>query len=48
MYKIELVDGSVKWFNERIIREIYSNGDGTFTLEHFNNTKIIIKSCVKN
>lgn len=43
MYKIELVDGSTKWFNERIIMKITPNGDETFTLEHFNNSKVIIK-----
>lgn len=47
MYKIEFVDGSVKWFNERIIMKIYLNNDFTFTLEHFNNSKIIIKSFTK-
>ena len=47
MYQIELVDGSVKWFNERIIMKIYSNEDGTYTLEHFNNTKVVIKDFKK-
>ena len=47
MYKIELGDGSIKWFNERIIMKIIPNGDGTFTLEHFNNSKIVIKSFLK-
>lgn len=44
MYKIFRQDGILEWFNERIIMKIYSNEDGTFTLEHFNNSKIIIKS----
>jgi hypothetical protein len=43
MYKIFLEDGRLVWFNERIIRVIYQNEDGTFTLEHFNDSKIIIK-----
>ena len=47
MYKIELEDGTIKWFNERIIMKISQNEDGTFTLEHFNNSKIIIKSFAK-
>ena len=47
MYKIVMIDGSVRWFNERIIMEIYLNEDGTFTLEHFNNSKIIIKDFSK-
>jgi len=44
MYRIVLEDGSIKWFNERIIMKIHENEDGTYTLEHFNNNKIIIKS----
>ena len=47
MYKIIRQDGTVEWFNERIIMKIYSNEDGTFTLEHFNNSKIIIKGFAK-
>ena len=47
MYKIVLVDGSVKWFNERVIMKIHSNDDDTFTLEHFNHSKIVIKSFMK-
>jgi hypothetical protein len=47
MYKIELVDGSTAWFNERIIMKIIPNSDGTFTLEHFNNSKVVIKSFLK-
>jgi hypothetical protein len=47
MYKIVLQDGSVKWFNERIIMKIYSNEDGTFTLVHFNNGTVIIKGFEK-
>ena len=43
MYKIVLKDGSVKWFNERIIMKIHSNEDGTFTLQHFNDSKVVIK-----
>jgi len=47
MYQILLLDGSTKWFNERIIMKIHGHDDGTFTLEHFNNTKIKIKSFQK-
>lgn len=47
MYKIVLENGSIKWFNERIIMKIHENEDGTFTLEHFNNNKIIIKGFEK-
>jgi len=43
MYKIFLQDGTLVWFNKRIIMKISQNEDGTFTLEHFNNSKIIIK-----
>ena len=43
MYKIFLQDGTLVWFNERIIIKISQNEDGTFTLEYFNNSKIIIK-----
>ena len=44
MWEIKLKDGSVQWINERIIMKIYLNGDETYTLEHFNNSKIIIQS----
>lgn len=47
MYRIVLEDGNVKWFNGRIIMKIHSNEDGTYTLEHFNNNKIIIKDFEK-
>lgn len=47
MYKIVLENGNIKWFNERIIMKIHENEDGTFTLEHFNNSKIIIKGFEK-
>ena len=47
MWEIKLKDGSVQWINERIIMKIYLNEDGTFTLEHFNNSKIIIKGFSK-
>lgn len=47
MYEIMLEDGSVKWFNERIIMKIHYNGDGTYTLEHFNYSKVVIKSFKK-
>ena len=43
MYNIIRQDGTVECFNERIIMKIYPNEDGTFTLEHFNDSKIIIK-----
>lgn len=47
MWKIKLKDESVQWMNESIIMKIYLNRDGTYTLEHFNNSKIIIQSFVK-
>jgi hypothetical protein len=49
MYQIELVDGVVKFINERrIIMEIEWDVDGrTLTLTHFNNSKIQIKSFKK-
>jgi hypothetical protein len=47
MWEIKLKDGSVQWINERIIMKISQNEDGTFTLEHFNNSKIIIKGFSK-
>ena len=47
MYKIIRQDGTVEWFNERIIMKVYPNEDGTFTLVHFNDTKIIINSISK-
>jgi hypothetical protein len=47
MYKIFLEDGKLVWFNERIIMKISQNEDGTFTLEHFNNSKMIIKGFSK-
>lgn len=47
MYKITLLDNSVVLFNEKIIMKIYSNDNNTFTLEHFNHSKIVIKSFSK-
>ena len=47
MYKIELLDGNIKWFNERIIMQITPNNDGTFTLLHFNCNEVLIKSFLK-
>jgi hypothetical protein len=47
MYQIKLMDGSVKWYNERVIMIIHYNDDGTYTLEHFNNTKVIIREFTK-
>ena len=47
MYKIELLNGNIKWFNERIIMKIHSNSDGTFTIEHFNSSEVLIKSFLK-
>lgn len=44
MWEIKLKDGSVQWVNERIIMKIYLNKDETYTLEHFNNSRIIIQS----
>jgi hypothetical protein len=47
MYKIETIKGQVVYLNERIIMKIHSNEDGTFTLDHFNNTSMLIKSFTK-
>lgn len=47
MYKIELINGNTKWFNERVIMEITPNDDGTFTLKHFNYSEVLIKSFLK-
>lgn len=47
MYKIELEDGSVKWFNVCTIMEIEPIDKGGFGLFHFNHTSIIIKSFQK-
>lgn len=44
LYKIEMLDGSIKWMNERIIMKISSDDDGTFILTHFNDVHIKIKS----
>ena len=44
MYEIVLIDGSTMWMNERIIREVHPNEDGTFLLYHFNDTGRKIKS----
>ena len=44
MYEIELLDGKKVWMNERIIREVHPNEDGTLKLYHFNDISITIKS----
>ena len=44
MYIITLVSGEEIWMNERIIKQITLNQDKTFTLHHFNDSKIIIKN----
>jgi hypothetical protein len=44
MFEILLESGKLVFWNERIIMKIEENEDGTYTLEHFNNSKIIIKS----
>ena len=44
MYKITLITDDMIWMNERIIQKIECNADGTFTLYHFNNSSIQIKS----
>jgi hypothetical protein len=44
MYTIILTDDKKLWMNERLIQKIVPNEDGTFTLHHFNNNVIIIKS----
>ena len=47
MYEIVMIDGSVRWFNERIIMKIYTNNENELILEHFNNSTIVIKSFKK-
>jgi hypothetical protein len=47
MYQILLENGKVVFWNERIIMKIEENEDGTYTLEHFNNSKVIIKHFIK-
>ena len=44
MYEITLITGEKIWMNERIIQKIECNADGNFTLHHFNNSSIQIKS----
>ena len=44
MYRIILANHSVEWYNEKIIMKITPNEDGTFTLHHFNDTKVIIRA----
>jgi hypothetical protein len=47
MFEILLESGKLVFWNERIIMKIEANEDGTFTLEHFNNSRVIIKSFTK-
>lgn len=47
MYQIVLENGRVVFWNERIIMKISENEDGTYTLENFNNSRVIIKSFKK-
>lgn len=47
MYEIELLDGQKMWMNERIIKKVHTNVDGTFTLYHFDNAAMPIKSFKK-
>jgi hypothetical protein len=47
MFKIVLKSGKLVFWNERIIMKIEENEDGTYTLEHFNNSRVIIKSFTK-
>jgi hypothetical protein len=47
MYRIELENGKLVFWNERIIMKIEENEDNTYTLEHFNHSKIIIKAFKK-
>jgi hypothetical protein len=44
MFEILLESGKLVFWNERIIMKIEENEDGTYTLEHFNNSRVIIKS----
>ena len=47
MFEILLKSGKLVFWNERIIMKIEANEDGTYTLEHFNNSRVIIKSFTK-
>lgn len=47
MYEIEQLNGQKMWMNERIIKKVLTNADGTFTLYHFNDTVMPIKSFKK-
>ena len=44
MYLIKKLDGSDVYMNERIIMKIEVNEDGTFTLHHFNDSRVQIKA----
>ena len=48
LYLITFLDGSQTYMNERIIQEIKINKDGSYTLIHFNEKKIDIKSFNKD
>jgi uncharacterized protein YlzI (FlbEa/FlbD family) len=47
MYLITELDGSKIYMNERIIKKIKVNEDGTFTLYHFNDLQVQIKAFSK-
>ena len=47
MYLITELDGSEIYMNERIIKKIKVNEDGTFTLYHFNDLQVQIKAFIK-
>lgn len=47
MYLIIKLDGSKTYMNERIIMKIEVNEDGTFTLYHFNDSRVQIKAFSK-
>ena len=44
MYLITKLDDSQIYMNERIIMKVEVNEDGTFTLYHFNDTRLQIKT----
>jgi hypothetical protein len=48
MYEIVLADWpKTVYYNEKIIREIEPNEDGSYTLIHFNDVKVKIRSFKK-
>lgn len=47
LYLIIYMDGTRSYVNERIIQRIDLNSDGTYTLYHFDDSKVQIKDFAK-